>query len=114
MRRGKIWLLNLDPTVGAEIQKMRPAVIVSDDSIGLLPLKVVVPVTDWKDRYRVAPWMVQLEPNAENGLSKSSAADSFQVRSMAQQRFIRRAGRVSDVHLQHISRALAVVLKIQV
>jgi len=50
MRRGEIWLINLDPTVGAEIRKTRPAVIVNDDAIGILPLKVIVPVTDWKNR----------------------------------------------------------------
>jgi len=55
MRRGEIWLINLDPTVGAEIRKTRPAVIVNDDEVGILPLKVVVPVTEWKDRYAVAP-----------------------------------------------------------
>jgi mRNA interferase MazF len=114
MRRGEIWLLTLDPTVGAEIQKTRPAIIVSDDSIGLLPLKVVVPVTDWKDRYTVAPWMVRLDPNAENGLNKPSAADSFQVRSLAQRRFIRRVGKISDDQLRLIAEALAVVLKIRV
>ncbi|MGI9069315.1 MAG: type II toxin-antitoxin system PemK/MazF family toxin [Pyrinomonadaceae bacterium] len=55
MRKGDVWLINLDPTIGAEIKKTRPAVIVSEDAIGVLPLKVVVPVTDWKDRYAVAP-----------------------------------------------------------
>jgi mRNA interferase MazF len=38
-------LINLDPTLGAEIRKTRPAVIVSDDAIGTLPLRVIVPVT---------------------------------------------------------------------
>ena len=38
MRRGDIWLINLDPTVGAEIKKTRPAIVVSDDAIGILPL----------------------------------------------------------------------------
>ena len=46
MRRGEIWLINLDPTVGAEIRKTRPAVIVNDDAIGILPLKIIAPVTD--------------------------------------------------------------------
>ena len=54
-------MLNLDPTIGAEIRKTRPVVIVNDDAIGILPLKVVVPVTDWKDHYAVAPWMVEIE-----------------------------------------------------
>lgn len=63
MRRGEIWLINLDPTIGAEIRKTRPAVIVNDDAVGILPLKIVVPVTEWKDRYAVAPWMVRLDPD---------------------------------------------------
>jgi mRNA interferase MazF len=46
MRRGEVRLINLDPTIGAEIRKTRPAVIVSEDSIGILPLKIVVPVTE--------------------------------------------------------------------
>jgi mRNA interferase MazF len=114
MRRGEVWLINLDPTIGAEIQKKRPAVIVSDDAVGLLPLKVIVPVTDWKDRYAVAPWMVRLDPGSENGLCKSSAADSFQVRSLSQQRFIQRLGNISEDQLNQIGNALAIVLKIRV
>ncbi len=85
MKRGEVWLVNLDPTVGAEIKKTRPAVIVSDDAIGILPLKVIVPVTEWKDRYSIAPWMVRLDVDAEIGIEKISAADAFQVRSIAQE-----------------------------
>ena len=113
MRRGEVWLINLDPTVGAEIKKTRPAVIVNDDAIGILPLKVIVPITEWKDRYPVAPWMVRLEPEPENGLDKPSAADAFQVRSVAQERFVRRLGKLSDTAMQEISRGLAVVLSIE-
>jgi mRNA interferase MazF len=113
MRRGEVWLINLDPTVGAEIKKTRPAVIVNDDAIGILPLKVIVPVTEWKDRYAVAPWLVRLEPDAENGLDKPLAADAFQVRSVAQERFVRRLGRLSDTAMQEITKALAIVLSIE-
>ena len=113
MRRGEIWLINLEPTVGAEIKKIRPAIIVNDDAIGILPLKVIVPITEWKDHYAVAPWMVCLEPNAENGLNKPSAADTFQVRSVAQERLVRQIGKLSDTTMRKISRALAVVLSIE-
>lgn len=37
--RGEIWLVNLDPTIGAEIHKTRPVVIVSSDAIGALPIR---------------------------------------------------------------------------
>src|SRR5512143_1303481 len=95
MHRGEIWLINLDPTVGAEIQKIRPVAIVSSDAVGILPLRVVVPLTDWKERYLQAAWMVQISPNAENGLSKRSAADAFQIRSVSTTRFVRRIGKLS-------------------
>jgi mRNA interferase MazF len=113
MLRGEVWLINLDPTVGVEIRKTRPAVIVSDDSIGVLPLKVIVPLTEWKERYAVAPWLVRIAPTAGNGLVKLSAADAFQVRSVAQQRFVRRLGSLTDAEMAEIARALAAVLAIE-
>lgn len=58
MKQGEIWLINLDPTVGSEIRKTRPAVVVNDDTLGKLPLKVIVPLTDWKEHYEMVPWMV--------------------------------------------------------
>jgi mRNA interferase MazF len=112
MRRGEVWLINLDPTVGSEIQKTRPAVIVNDDAIGLLPLRVIVPITAWQERYAVAPWMVRLDPDPENGLDKPSAADAFQVRSVSHIRFVRRLGNISALALQDVTRALATVLSI--
>ena len=110
MLKGEIWSINLDPTIGAEIKKMRPAVIVSQDAIGVLPLRVIVPLTDWKDRYAIAPWMVRVEPDALNGLGKASAADAFQIRSVAQERFARRMGRVREDTLRLILVAIGVVV----
>jgi mRNA interferase MazF len=113
MCRGDIWLINLDPTVGAEIKKTRPAIIVNDDAIGILPLKIIVPITEWKDKYAVAPWMVRLSPDAENGLDKPSAADAFQVRSLSQARFVQKLGKLSEASMEEITKALALVLAIE-
>lgn len=113
MLRGEVWLINLDPTIGAEIKKTRPAVIVNDDGVGILPLKVIVPITEWRDRYAVALWMVRLEPDSENGLGKPSAADAFQVRSISQARFVRQLGKLPEATMQAITKALAVVLAIE-
>ncbi len=79
MKHGEVWLINLDPAVGAEIKKTRPAIIVNDDSLGKLPLKIIVPVTDWKDRYEIAPWMIKIKSNSRNGLTKDSSADFFRL-----------------------------------
>lgn len=113
MRRGAIWLINLDPTVGAKIKKTRPAVIVSEDAIGVLPLKVIVPLTDWKDRFAAAPWLVRVEPDAESHPDKVSAADAFQVRSVAHQRLVRPLGQLCEPVMRQIAAALAIVLRLE-
>lgn len=112
MNKGEIWQINLDPTIGAEIRKHRAAVIVSENAMGKLPLRVIIPVTAWKNLYSEAPWMVRLEPSRENGLRKVSAADACQIRSVSKNRFIRMLGRVSSGELELILRAAGVVLGI--
>jgi mRNA interferase MazF len=112
-KRGEIWLVNLDPTVGAEIQKTRPAIIISSDYIGKLPLKLVVPITDWKDSFALDIWHIRLDPTNENGLTKPSAADALQARSLDTQRFIRHIGTLSASDLQEIARAIAAIIEYQ-
>jgi len=113
MRRGEVWLVNLEPTLGAELRKTRPAVIVSSERVGVLPLRVIVPLTEWKERYAIAPWMVRVEPDANNGLDKPSAADCFQVRPVAAARLVRRLGRVSAEVMAALQRGLAAVLELE-
>jgi mRNA interferase MazF len=112
MKRAEIWLINLDPTLGAEIKKTRPAVIVNDDSLGILPLRVIVPITDWKPHYDSAIWMVKIETDAQNNLTKTSSADCFQIRSVSKMRFVRKIGEVSDEVMSDIEEGLAKILKI--
>jgi len=110
MRKGEIWLVRLDPTVGDEIGKTRPVGVVSDDEVGILRLKVIVPITAWNDLFSPLDWMVRLEPSSENGLAKVSAADAFQVRSVSQQRFVRQLGTLSETIMEEIAEALTIVL----
>jgi mRNA interferase MazF len=112
MRRSEIWLVRLAPTVGTEISKTRSAVIVNDNRIGVLPLKVIVPITDWKEVFTIRPWMVCLQPTPENGLSKISGADTFQVRSVSETRLVKQLGQLDDDTMQLIADALAIVLAI--
>lgn len=69
-KRGEVRQVDLDPTVGSEIQKSRPCVVISADGIGRLPLRLVVPLTGWKPAYAGYPWCVQVGPDANNGWSK--------------------------------------------
>lgn len=110
MRRGEVWSVNLDPTVGAEMQKTRPVVIISSDLMGKLPLRVVVPLTDWKEHYARAPWMLTVEPDLQNGIEKISSIDCFQVRSISEQRFSRRLGRLPDGVIDELVKRIWMVL----
>lgn len=109
MRQGEIWLINLDPTIGAEIRKTRPCVILNDDAIGGLPLKVIATLTDLKPRYRDVPWMLCLEPDNSNGLTKPSAIDLFQVRCLSETRLVHKIGAITTKELALVQKALKLV-----
>ena len=71
-----------------------------------------MPITDWKEKYEFAPWMIKIEPNQLNNLSKISAADSFQVRSLSQERFIKKLGVLEEEAMVSIRLGLSKVLSI--
>lgn len=104
--RGEVWLINFEPAVGAEIRKVRPGVVVNLDTVGSLPLRIVVPITDWKPRYSIAPWFVALSATATNGLLKDSGADVFQTKSISLTRFVRRVGQLTSPELASIVLAI--------
>lgn len=110
-KRGEIWQVNFDLTLGAEIRKTRPAIIVSANAIGKLPLKLVVPITDWKTNFTANLWHICIEPNPINGLRKISAADVLQLRSVDIQRFVRCLGTLDDDQMQDIIEAIALVIE---
>jgi len=110
MKQGEIWLINLDPTVGAEMNKTRPAVIVNDDQLGKLPLKIVAPITDWKEHYRVASWMIAIDPSNQNGLIKKSSIDCFQIRSVSENRLIRKIGHITCNEIVQVQEGIVKVI----
>ena len=112
MKQEEIWLVNLDPTIGAEIRKTRPCVILNDDAIGILPLKIIAPITDFKPKYKIVPWMVRLRKSPTNGLDKDSVIDVFQVRSLSNQRLIKKLGKIEKSELKSAHDAMRVVIGI--
>lgn len=109
MLRGEIWQVDLDPTRGSEADKMRPAVIVSNDRANATAARLgrgvvtVVPVTSNVDS--VYPFQVLLVATA-TGLSSNSKAHAEQVRSVATQRLLRRIGRITSGELVDLDNAL--------
>ena len=103
--------MNLDPTIGAEIRKTRPVIVVSSDAVGVLPVKLVAPLTEWKDYLDQNVWHVKIEPDSLNGLEKKSTVDTLQLRGVDIQRFIQRLGNVSPVVMRSIVAAIAAVIE---
>lgn len=113
MRRGEIRLVDLDPSRGAEADKRRPAVIVSNDEANRTAQRLgrgvitVVPVTS--NVARVYPFQVLLA-SVETGLDQESKAQAEQVRSVAVERIGSRVGILSAEHLLALDDALRVHL----
>lgn len=105
--RGEVWMVAFDPSVGSETRKVRPALVVRLDSIDRLPLRLVVPITDWKPQYASYPWFTLLSPDAANGLTKDSGADAFQTKSVSLSRFVRPLGVVTAAQLDAVASGIA-------
>lgn len=106
-KRGEIWQVRFNPSIGAEIRKLRPAVVVSLDGVGRLPLRIVVPITDWKPECAQFSWFVFLPAIPSNGPAKDSGADVLQVKSVSEARFAWKLGVVTDDQLDEIASAIA-------
>ena len=107
MNRGDIWTIRFDPSEGDEIQKIRPAVVMTAAGAGKMKLQIVVPITRWQSQFSRYFWMVQIPPDQQTGLNALSAADAFQVKSLPVNRFQRKIGTVTSDQLDEISAAIA-------
>jgi mRNA interferase MazF len=109
--QGEIWEVEFMPQRGVEIGKTRPAVVVNSLAAGILPLRIVVPITDWKPAYSRYFWFTLLAPSLSNGLQKLSGADAFQVKSVSTDRFVQKIGVVLPRELQSILEAVVLCLE---
>ena len=108
--QGEVWMIEFFPQVGSEMSKLRPAIVVSHNDIGRLPLKTIVPITDWKNNYSHYPWMLKMQESSLNGLSKTSAIDCFQVKNFANERFIEKIGVIDEPMIKNVHQTIAKTL----
>ncbi len=112
MKSKDIYLVNLNSTKGAETKKARPCIIVSNDDIGVLPLKVIIPLIGHKESHNGKSWLVPIISTLENGLSKISTADALNIRSVSDVGIIRKIGVIDEKIYEKLVVAMKVVLNI--
>ena len=97
MKRGEVWWVNFDPSVGGEIRKKRPAVIVSNDSANKYLNRVqVIPLTSSIDRLYPSEAYVTLR-------RKQCKAMADQLATVSKLRLMRREGSLSDEDMERIA-----------
>jgi mRNA interferase MazF len=107
IRRGEVYLVNLNPVQGREQAGLRPVLVLSADAINRLPLVVSVVVgTKGENVARDYPSNVRISP-AESGLPMETVFLCFQLRSLDPSRFVNPpAGKISGAVLEKVESAV--------
>ena len=113
LNEGEIYLVTPDPTIGDEIHKRRPVLILNGGHEKNLKLAIVAPIMNWQIHWKNNPFFVPLKPDEQNCLEKRSVVDCFQIRSVSHQRFLKKIGNISGHDLVFIKQALALILDIE-
>jgi mRNA interferase MazF len=108
-RRADIYLVNLDPTVGTEIAKTRPALIISNDIGNQYSSRVIVAPITTQRVDRVYPFEV-LIPAGEGGLQQTSKVLLDQIRTLDKSRLRRHLGRLSPERMNEVNQAIRLSL----
>lgn len=109
-RRGDVYLVEVDPARGHEIQKTRPAVIIQNDTNNRYsPVTTVAAVTS-KLSPVLYPVEVAVAPTNANGLSRPSAIQLGQILSVDQSRLLKRLGAVDAATMRKVDTALKISL----
>ncbi|MER2598880.1 MAG: type II toxin-antitoxin system PemK/MazF family toxin [Caldilineales bacterium] len=110
-QRGEVYWVNLDPVLGSEIAKTRPALIISNNVGNQFAERVIVAPISSSGTERVYPFEVLL-PAGEAGLSKISKVLLDQIRTVDKQRLGSRVGLVAGPRMEEVNRAIRLSLAV--
>jgi mRNA interferase MazF len=105
-RLGSIWLVNFDPSIGTEIRKTRPAMIISGTLFNQRRKVTVLPITSSSPNSRVLPVVVPLEPNATNGLTTDSFIVCIDPMTFDRQRLVKQLGILNSDKIRQVQSIL--------
>jgi len=104
MKRGEVWWVNFDPSIGGEIRKKRPVVIISNDAANQFLNRVqVIPFTSNIDKLYPSETYITLR-------GKKAKAMADQLTTVSKKRLINKAGTVSTAEIEGIKRAISIQL----
>jgi mRNA interferase MazF len=104
-KRGEVYLVNFDPTIGAEIRKTRPALVIQNDIANRhSPVTIVCAITSQCEE-PLYPTETLLSP-PEGGMKLPSVVLANQIRSVDKQRLVKRMGSIRLETMQRVDRAL--------
>lgn len=107
--RGEIWLVNFDPTIGAEIKKTRPALVIQNDvSNEHSPITIVAAITSKYDE-KLYPTEILIHKN-QAGLKQDSVILLNQLRSIDRRRLVKRIGQADEQTLKKVDLAIKISL----
>jgi mRNA interferase MazF len=111
-RLGSIWLVNFDPSIGTEIRKTRPAMIISGTLFNQRRKVTILPITSSSPDSRLLPVVVTLEPDATNGLTTDSFVVCIDPMTFDKQRLVKQLGILNTDKIRQVQSILRSYLEL--
>ena len=113
INRGELWMINLDPTIGHEINKRRPGLVIQND-LGnkFSPMTIVLPISSQKIE-KIYPFEVYLKQEQKIGLEKDSKVLCNQIRAIDKKRLSKKIGKLSEELMEEINNAVKISLGLE-
>lgn len=118
-KRGEIWWLDPDAyhddpdnTIGEEIVKRRPYVVISSDAFLNQGVRLVVPFTSWQDKFEAMDFHFFVAANSNNNLRNDSSLNVLQTRCVSTLRFEEYIGRLSQSEMDEVAELLAFIIEV--